>query len=206
MRLDKYESSANKAKTVFTFISEGPKGKIVKRVQFSLLRIEGVKNLYNLAFGDILEGSNVINDLSITDNQDRDKVLATVVNSVYRFSERHPKAMIMNNITLSKKFTYSESKYDPSLDAYTDVVLFPQKVELATEHFKKYVLPHLEKKPKKSKKKSLSPLQNELLMVYTFDPTEQQMQELKAFLQQHNRFSDGGIFVLFRCRCVQVNQ
>jgi hypothetical protein len=84
----------------------------------------------------------------------------------------------------SEKFTSSESKYDPSLDAYTDVILFPKKVEMATEHFKKYALPHLKKQTKKTKKKSLSPLQNELLTVYSFDPTEQQMQELKAFLQQ----------------------
>lgn len=91
----------------------------------------------------------------------------------------------MNNIpSLSEQFKSSESKYDPSLDAYTDVVLFPKKVEEATELYKRLVLPHQIKKRKKKKKKSLSPLQNELLTVYTFDPTEQQMQELKAFLQQ----------------------
>lgn len=90
----------------------------------------------------------------------------------------------MNIISSSEKFTSSESKYDPSLDAYTDVVLFPKKLEEATELYKRLILPYQKEKPKKRKKKNLSPLQNELLMVYTFDPTEQQMQELKAFLQQ----------------------
>jgi glycerate kinase len=58
------------------------------------LQIEGVKNLYNLAFGDILDDSSEINDLSITDNQDRDKILATVVSTVYEFTKRNPKAKI----------------------------------------------------------------------------------------------------------------
>ncbi len=94
MRLEQYESISNKTKTIFTFISEGPKGKIVKRIEYTKMKIEGIKNFYNLGFGDIADNSSEINDLSITDNQDRDKVLATVVNSVYKFSERHPKAKI----------------------------------------------------------------------------------------------------------------
>lgn len=94
MRLEQYQSKANKTQTVFTFISEGPKGKILKRIHYSKLKIKGFRNIYNLAFGDSIEGSNDIDDFTISDNQDRDKILATVVNSAYKFSERHPKAMI----------------------------------------------------------------------------------------------------------------
>jgi hypothetical protein len=90
----------------------------------------------------------------------------------------------MNNISATKKFTPNEVTYDPALDVYTDVVLFPKKVELATEHFKQYALPHLKKQAKKSKKSTRSALQNELLIVYNFDPTEEQMLQLKAFLAQ----------------------
>lgn len=90
----------------------------------------------------------------------------------------------MNNISTTKKFTPNEVTYDPTLDAYNDVVLFPKKVELATEHFKKYALPHLKKQTKKSKKPTRSVLQNELLIVYNFDPTEEQMLQLKTFLAQ----------------------
>lgn len=92
MRLEKYESSANKAKTIFTFISEGPKGKIVKQIQYTKLGF--TKNLYNLAFGDLIIGTNDIDDLSVTDNQDRNKVLATVVSTIYEFTTQHPKAKI----------------------------------------------------------------------------------------------------------------
>jgi hypothetical protein len=90
----------------------------------------------------------------------------------------------MNNVSATKKFMPNEVKYDPALDVYNDVVLFPKKVELATEHFKQYALPHLKKQTKKSKKSTRTALQNELLIVYNFDPTEEQMLKLKAFLAQ----------------------
>jgi hypothetical protein len=79
----------------------------------------------------------------------------------------------MNNTSSSKKLVSSESKYDPSLDAYTDEVFFPQKVEEATELYKRLVLPY---QKQKGKKPFLTALQNELLNIYTF--------ELKAFLAQ----------------------
>ncbi len=94
MSLDKYQTRANKTQTVFTFTSEDPKDKILKRIHYSKLKIKGIRNVYNLAFGDSVEGSKDLDDLTISDNQDRDKILATVVNSVYKFSEHHPKAMI----------------------------------------------------------------------------------------------------------------
>ncbi len=90
----------------------------------------------------------------------------------------------MNSISMTEKFTPIEPTYDPALDAYTDVVLFPKKVEMATEHFKKYALPHFKKLAKKTKKPPLTPLQAELLATYTFEATESQMQQLKAFLQE----------------------
>jgi hypothetical protein len=87
----------------------------------------------------------------------------------------------MNNTSSSKKLVSSESKYDPSLDAYTDEVFFPQKVEEATELYKRLVLPY---QKQKGKKPFLTALQNELLNIYTFEPTEEEMLQLKAFLAQ----------------------
>lgn len=95
MRLEQYESTANAAQTIFTFTSEGPKGKILKQVQFSKLKLKRLRNIYNLGFGDSIENSDDIDDLIITDNQDRDKVLATVLNTVFIFSENYPKAKIL---------------------------------------------------------------------------------------------------------------
>ena len=92
MGLEEYESKSNKAQTTFDFISEGSKGQILKSVRF--VKIKGVRNVYNLAFGDKRKGSNRIDDRVVSDNQDRDKVLATVAKAVIIFTNRHPKANV----------------------------------------------------------------------------------------------------------------
>ena len=94
MRLEQYELTANKTKTIFTFISEGPNGKILKGIDYSQIKLYGFKNVYNLAFGDIDLNSGEIDDLVVTNNQDREKVLATVANTVIAFTKRRPKAHI----------------------------------------------------------------------------------------------------------------
>jgi hypothetical protein len=94
MRLEQYESTANKRQTTFKFISQGPNGKILKGVEYSKKKLLGFKNVYNLAFGDINLISRQIDDLAITNNQDREKVLATVANTVIIFTKHRPKAHI----------------------------------------------------------------------------------------------------------------
>jgi hypothetical protein len=87
-------------------------------------------------------------------------------------------------------------EYDPSLDddEKNDPNPFPEKMAWAIATIEKHGVPpgvkrtkkgkKQHKKDKKAKKLALSTLQNELLNVYTFDPTEQQMQQLKDFLAQ----------------------
>ena len=72
-------------------MSEGPKGKIEKLIQFSLVN---QNELYNLAFGDKDPETGEIDDRIITDNNDSEKVLATVVSTVYAFCDKFPKAWI----------------------------------------------------------------------------------------------------------------
>jgi hypothetical protein len=95
MKLEQYESTANKAKTTFTFVSEGPNGNILKGVEYSKIQLLGFKNVYNLAFGDIGFISGEIDDVVVTNNQDREKVLATVANTVIVFTTHHPKVRIL---------------------------------------------------------------------------------------------------------------
>lgn len=54
----------------------------------------GRENVFNLAFGDYDEETKSINDLSVTNNGDSLKVLATVASTVYAFTEKNPRAMI----------------------------------------------------------------------------------------------------------------
>lgn len=76
---------------IYEFISEGPRGKIKKIVEYSET---STKNVYNLGFGDFDENTESINDLSVTNNGDSLKVLATVASTIYAFIEKYPDAWI----------------------------------------------------------------------------------------------------------------
>ncbi len=91
MDLPKYQLSAENSLAVFEFISIGPKGRIKKLVKFSKTHIEDV---YNLGFGDKIEHTNEINDLAISNNNDSEKVLATVVSAIYAFTDKNPEVWI----------------------------------------------------------------------------------------------------------------
>lgn len=64
---------------------------VPKLVQYSETNL---KDLYNLAFGDKDHETGQINDLIISNNGDSEKVLATVVATVYSFTDRYPAAWI----------------------------------------------------------------------------------------------------------------
>jgi len=76
---------------VFDFISTGKNGDILKRVAFSKTEEE---NVYNLALGDVDE-DNDIDDNAVTDNGDRNKVLATVAAIVEAYTKRFPDRWII---------------------------------------------------------------------------------------------------------------
>lgn len=92
MGLEKYQLKANKTETVFTFISEGDKGRILKKVRYT--KVKGYKNTYSLGFGDVNKKTGKIDDRIVSDNHDRDKVLATVALTVTLFISRYPNARI----------------------------------------------------------------------------------------------------------------
>ncbi len=91
MKLDRYELKSDDQFTTFDFLSEGPKGKIEKIVQFTLISDD---NLYNLAFGDRNYLTGQIDDKVVTDNEDSEKVLASVVAAIYSFCEKIPNALV----------------------------------------------------------------------------------------------------------------
>ncbi len=90
----------------YEFYSEGPNGSIKKVVEYFRLQ-ELEAEVFNLAFGDWDEDNHRINDLSISNNDDRDKVLATVATTVIDFMEDHPNAIIIAmGSTLSRTRLY----------------------------------------------------------------------------------------------------
>lgn len=90
MNLEKYELKSGEKFEVFEFISVGKNGQISKMVQYTSTNY---KDLYNLGFGDKNEIGE-IDDTAVSNNGDSEKVLATVVATLYAFTDKHPKAMI----------------------------------------------------------------------------------------------------------------
>lgn len=88
----------------FEFESIGPVGIVTKAVRYSDTDTEGV---YNLGFGDKDPLTGYINDSSITNNHDSQKVLATVARTLYLFTERYPDAIVLaSGSTLSRTRLY----------------------------------------------------------------------------------------------------
>ena len=76
--------------SIFDFISKGRRGNIPKRIEFMPTEIDGI---FNLAFGDVDENGG-IDDYSITDNGDRNKILATVAYTVDIYLSKYPERWV----------------------------------------------------------------------------------------------------------------
>lgn len=76
----------------FEFDSIGPKGIITKVVRYTEINVHGY---YNLGFGDKDPHSNFISDITVTNNNDSQKVLLTVARTLYLFTERYPSAVVL---------------------------------------------------------------------------------------------------------------
>ncbi|WKL48072.1 hypothetical protein Q1W71_24370 [Flavobacterium pectinovorum] len=91
MNTPNYDLRTNTEFTLFEFKSNGPNGEIVKGIAYSVTKDE---TLYNLGFGDLvfdpIKNRFIIDDLAISDNGDRNAVLATVAKSAYLYTEMYP--------------------------------------------------------------------------------------------------------------------
>jgi len=91
MQLPKYPLASSDKLMTFEFISEGQNGLINKLVQYQPTNL---KDVYNLAFGDKNYTTGRIDDTVISNNGDSEKVLATVVATVYAFTDKYPDVWI----------------------------------------------------------------------------------------------------------------
>ncbi len=91
MKLPKYPLASSSRLTTFEFVSEGPNGLIHKLVRYQATNLHGV---YNLAFGDKDHATGEIDDTSVSNNGDSEKVLSTVVATIYAFTDRYPDAWV----------------------------------------------------------------------------------------------------------------
>jgi len=82
MNLERYTFNSNSSYLDFEFQSDGPKGNIKKVVRFSPQNANGI-TYFNLGFGDVNPETGNIDDLSKSNNGDRDKILATIAHIVF---------------------------------------------------------------------------------------------------------------------------
>lgn len=91
MAIDRYDLKSDGDHVTFVFTSVGPKGEIIKVVQYSEMLLE---NMYNLGFGDWDPWEGSVDDKVVSNNGDTEKLLNTVAYTVLEFTKAHPNAMI----------------------------------------------------------------------------------------------------------------
>lgn len=98
MQIEKYQTTNESDGLKYFFDSIGKKT-IKKVVQYQQLLPHHVIELglsshievYNLAFGDLIEGINDFSDQTTSNNGDMDKILSTVANTAFNFLGILPK-------------------------------------------------------------------------------------------------------------------
>lgn len=111
MKLPRYSLRSSENLLTFEFNSVGPKGSIAKLIQYSETNLKGV---YNLAFGDKDLNTGQIDDNVISNNGDSEMVLATVVASVYAFTDLYPEAYVYatgSTLARTRLYRMGISKY-----------------------------------------------------------------------------------------------
>lgn len=90
---DKYLYRKVPEEYYYEFESEGPKRVIKKVVRYSLIE-DSPHKIYNLGFGDWNEANQDIDDQVNTNDNDRQKVLGTIADTVIDFLKHNPNAAI----------------------------------------------------------------------------------------------------------------
>ena len=88
MNLAHYSCFSDNDFYTYKFFSEGPKGRIKKIIRYTKIGDDPV--IYNLGFGDEDNITGEIDDQAISNNNDRNIVLATVAYTVNDFINHHP--------------------------------------------------------------------------------------------------------------------
>jgi hypothetical protein len=101
MTIERYQTENDKDESRYTFTSVGKETieKIVVYQQFPLTKVIELGlnedfEVYNLAFGDRIAGTDNFTDENISNNGDSDKVLATVIYTIFDFWKHNPNTLV----------------------------------------------------------------------------------------------------------------
>jgi hypothetical protein len=91
MDIERYQASTSIDHKVYSFVSIGANVNFIKKVIFSETDQDC---LYNLSLGDYNAGTKEIDYYFVSDNGDKDKILATVVACFFSFFKYNSKAWV----------------------------------------------------------------------------------------------------------------
>jgi hypothetical protein len=94
MNIVPYSLHADRSQLSFKFESVGPKGIIKKFIFYRKINMIN-ENTYNLSFGDWNEKSGNIDDQSVSNNNETERVLFTVALTALQFVTHNPDANIL---------------------------------------------------------------------------------------------------------------
>jgi hypothetical protein len=124
MNAKRYEYKIGETFLDYEFYSLGPKGTIKKAVRFTPIFFLN-STYYNLSFGDYNEKDETIDDLTVTNNMDTERILSTVAYAVIDFMNHYPDAVIYARGSTSvrtRRYQMGISKYlnkiDPSFEIF----------------------------------------------------------------------------------------
>ena len=127
MNLPQYKTNPDEDLHSFSFISEGKNGKIEKVIRYEKI----TDDVFNLGFGEKDPITGKINDKVVTNNGDTEKVLATVVSTVFTFTERNPNAYIYaigSNHVRNRLYRRGITKYlSEALDTFAIYGMLPNQ-------------------------------------------------------------------------------
>lgn len=91
MKEGKYVLRVNPDFCIYEFQSRGRRGQVTKIVTFTKVDGEGY---YNMGFGDKDEITGEVNNAVTTNNGDMKKILGTLIQIIYFFTQKYPEAWI----------------------------------------------------------------------------------------------------------------
>jgi hypothetical protein len=111
MHLDHYHLTTGRNSLSFEFVSIGPTRQILKTIKFDPTETVGI---FNLSLGDKDFATGIVDYSAISNNQDTEKVLATVISAIYAFTDRFPSVWVFaegNSPSRTRLYQMGISKY-----------------------------------------------------------------------------------------------
>ncbi len=117
MNLEAYQYREDHVRKKYEFYSEGQKGRIHKVVHFQ--RMSRNSSVFNLCFGDWDAQTGSIDDRSVTNNGDADKILATIAGIVVTFISLFEDAIIYaegNTPARTRRYQIEINKFQDEIE------------------------------------------------------------------------------------------